>query len=161
MTNPSPTLQAAQLALTIGLVHAGFSLYWALGGRWLLDTVGKGPEEMLRASALGAPAALALIALFKALAAVIPWLNARGKMPWPKLWRGISLVGGAFLVLYGGFNTLVAWGVLLGLIPSAGYDRTAMQGHAFLWDPLFFQWGAALLYSLWLSRTEGAAKVQQ
>ncbi|GAA5501344.1 hypothetical protein Dxin01_01076 [Deinococcus xinjiangensis] len=161
MTNPSSALQAAQLALTIGLVHAGFSLYWALGGRWLLNTVGKGPEEMLRASALGAPAALALIALFKALAAVIPWLNTQGKLPWPRLWRGISWAGGVFLVLYGGVNTLAAWGVLLGVIHSDGYDRTAMQGHAFLWDPLFFQWGAALLYSLWLSRTEVAAKVQQ
>lgn len=29
------------LACIAGTVHAGFSLYWALGGQWLLATVGQ------------------------------------------------------------------------------------------------------------------------
>lgn len=148
-------MQLVQLACTLGLVHAGFSLYWALGGRWLLNTVGKGPEDMLQSLSIGAPAALGFIALFKALAAIIPLLNALGRMPWPKLWRGISWVGGVFLVLYGGGVALTSWLVLLGVIPSENYDRTAMIGHAFIWDPLFFQWGALLIWHLWLTRKGG------
>ena len=148
----SRSFRLVQLACAVGLLHAAFSLYWALGGRWLLETVGKGPEEMLNKTAIGATGALLLIALFKALAAVIPVLNAQGRMPWPRLWRGISWVGGIFLVLYGGVNTLVALGVLLGVIPSPEYDRAAMLGHAFLWDPLFLLWGAALVGHLWQSR---------
>ena len=75
------SFRLVQLACTVGLLHAAFSLYWALGGRWLLETVGKGPEEMLNKTAIGATGALLLIALFKALAAVIPVLNAQGRMP--------------------------------------------------------------------------------
>ena len=29
------------VACGLGLVHAAFSLYWALGGQWLLATVGR------------------------------------------------------------------------------------------------------------------------
>jgi len=37
-----------------------------------------------------------------------------------------------------GANTVVAALVLAGGIdPDGGYDRRAMIGHAFLWDPLF------------------------
>lgn len=146
------SFRLVQLACAVGLLHAAFSLYWALGGRWLLETVGKGPEEMLNKTAIGAAGALLLIALFKALAAIVPVLNAQERMPWPRLWRGISWAGGVFLVLYGGVNTLVALGVLLGVIPSPEYDRAAMLGHAFLWDPLFLLWGAALVGHLWQSR---------
>lgn len=54
---------------------------------------------------------------------------------------------------YGGINTIVALSVLAGVIrPEGGYDADAMMGHAFLWDPLFFFWGGALVLSLWLSR---------
>ena len=31
---------ALWLAAVVGVLHGLFSLYWALGGRWLLDTVG-------------------------------------------------------------------------------------------------------------------------
>jgi hypothetical protein len=31
----------AWIAMALGLAHAGFSAYWALGGRWLLPTVGE------------------------------------------------------------------------------------------------------------------------
>ena len=33
---PSPTIRLAWLACVLGLAHAGFSAYWALGGRCLL-----------------------------------------------------------------------------------------------------------------------------
>ncbi|BDP42393.1 hypothetical protein DAETH_23620 [Deinococcus aetherius] len=149
---PRVALSPLQLACVLGLIHAAFSLYWALGGRWLLETVGQGPRELLKSGPLSVGASLGLIALFKAAAAILPVLNGQDRLPWPKLWRGISWVGGVFLILYGGVNTLVAWGVLSGLVASPGYNRSAMLGHAALWDPLFLLWGAALVLHLWLSR---------
>jgi hypothetical protein len=54
---------------------------------------------------------------------------------------------------YGGVNTVVNGAVLGGAIrPAGGYGANAMIGHAWLWDPLFFIWGTALILSLWYSR---------
>jgi hypothetical protein len=95
---------------------------------------------------------LGLVALVKAAAAVIPVLVAY-RMPWPQVWRVVSWVGGAGLLLYGGANVVISGAVLAGLIRvDGGYDRTAMIGHVALWNPLFALWGLALLGSLWLSR---------
>ncbi|WP_135229343.1 DUF3995 domain-containing protein [Deinococcus fonticola] len=145
-------MRAVRIAFLVGVIHAAFSLYWALGGTWLLDTVGQRPQDFVKSGPLSASLVLGLIALFKALAAVIPLLNAQGRLPWPKLWRGISWVGGVFLVLYGGFVTLTSLAVLGGLVNFGAYDRPAMLGHAFLWDPLFLMWGVALVWHLWQTR---------
>ncbi len=149
-------LLAAALA---GLVHAGFSLYWALGGGWLLDTVGAWAVDLQRTEPLAAGAALTAVALAKAAGAVLPWLATRGRAPWPRLWRGLAWPGSVVLVLYGGLNTVVSCLVLAGAIrPDGGYDRAAMVGHAFLWDPLFLVWGALLLAGLVTTRTRGRTR---
>lgn len=136
-----------------GALHAGGSLYWALGGQWLLATVGQWAVDLSAQAPLAAGLALGLVALLKFLAATIPIGVAYGRVPWPRFWRAISWVGGTLLIIYGGVNTIVSGAVLAGLIrPEGGYDPVAMRGHAFLWDPLFFIWGAALVFSLWLSR---------
>lgn len=136
-----------------GMLHAAASLYWAIGGRWLLATVGQWAADLAAQAPLAAGLALGSVALLKALAAAIPIGVAYGRVPWAKFWRAISWVGGGLLVIYGGLNTVVSGAVLAGLIrPEAGYDPVAMKGHAFLWDPLFFIWGTALVLSLWLSR---------
>jgi hypothetical protein len=78
---------------------------------------------------------------------------AYGRLPWRRFWRTVSWVSGSFLILHGGVNVVVSCAVLAGLItPDGGFDRPAMLGHAFLWDPLFALWGAALVASLALSR---------
>ncbi len=41
-------LRAAWAALFVGLLSAAVSLYWALGGTWLLDTIGGSLEEQGR-----------------------------------------------------------------------------------------------------------------
>lgn len=102
---------------------------------------------------LAAGITLGLVATVKLLGATIPVGVAYGRLPWPRLWRGVSWAGGLLLVVYGGINTIVALGVLAGVIrPEGGYDAVAMMGHAYLWDPLFLLWGGALVLSLWLSR---------
>ncbi|GAA3701768.1 DUF3995 domain-containing protein [Microlunatus aurantiacus] len=148
------SLLAVGAAAAFGLVHAAFSAYWAIGGDWLLRTVGAWAVGLRDDSPTAAALGLGAVALVKAVAAVVPVLVAYGRLPWRPLLRAVSWVGGGFLILYGGVNVVVSGAVLAGLItPDGGFDRPAMIGHAFLWDPLFALWGAALVVSLALSRT--------
>jgi len=136
-----------------GAVHAGFSLYWALGGHWLLATVGQWAVDLSTEAPLAAGITLGLVAAAKLLGATIPIGVAYGRLPRPRFWGGVSWAGGLLLVAYGGVNTIVALAVLAGEIrPEGGYDANAMTGHAYLWDPRFLLWGGALVLSLWLSR---------
>ncbi|MFD1846476.1 DUF3995 domain-containing protein [Arthrobacter flavus] len=138
-------------------MHAGFSLYWALGGRWLLATVGQWAVQLSVEAPFEAGLALGIVAVGKLLAATIPVVVAYGRLPWRRFWRAVSWVGGLLLVIYGGVNTVVSGAVLAGAIrPAGGYDLNAMIGHAWLWDPLFFIWGVALTLSLWYSRKSSA-----
>lgn len=141
-----------------GTLHAGFSLYWALGGQWLLATVGKWAVELSVQAPLESGLALTAVATAKLLAAAIPVGVAYGRLPWRGVWRPVAWGGGSILVVYGGANTVVSCAVLAGLLrPPEGYDVAAMIGHAWLWDPLFFVWGAALVASLWYSRSRPAS----
>jgi hypothetical protein len=141
------------LAGLAGAVHAGFSLYWALGGQWLLATVGQWAVDLSAEAPLTTGLVLGLVAAVKLLAAAIPIGFAYGRLPWPGFWRALSWAGGLLLVAYGGVNTVVAVAVLAGVIrPAGGFDPVAMRGHAYLWDPLFFLWGTFLVLALWLSR---------
>ncbi|VXC45071.1 DUF3995 domain-containing protein [Pseudoclavibacter sp. 8L] len=140
-------------AAAIGVVHAAFSAYWALGGTWLLSTIGAIAVEFSRREPLESGLLLGGVALVKLLAALIPVVLDAQRMPWPRVWRAICWVGGPGIVLYGLVNIVASGAVLLGiLIPEGGYDRDAMIGHALLWDPLFLIWGLALTGWLWLTR---------
>jgi len=135
-------LTAAALA---GLVHAGFSLYWALGGRWLLRTVGQWAVDYARDAPVVAGLVLAVVAAVKAAVAILPLVSGRRRLPRPRVWRGLSWLAAVVLVGYGGLNSVVAWLVLSGALrPGGGYDRQAMIGHGYLWDPLFLVWGLLL-----------------
>ena len=158
MAPPPPRLGLVLVwtAAVAGTLHGLASLSWALGSRWLLGTVGRWALDLAAARPVLAGLGLGAIGLAKLVAAVVPVLVAYGRMPWPRLWRAVSWVGGLGLVLYGGLNTVVAQLVLAGAIrPEGGYDPVAMAGHAWLWDPLFLLWGGALVLSLPLTRRPG------
>ncbi|MCC9176763.1 DUF3995 domain-containing protein [Arthrobacter sp. zg-Y750] len=141
-------------ACAAGLVHAAFSLYWAVGGQWLLDTVGRWAVEQSVLEPLRTGLILAVVALIKIAAAHLPVALAYGQLSVAGYWRAACWAGAVLLVLYGGANMAVSQAVLSGLVrPETGYDRAAMIGHAWLWDPLFLLWGAALLGYLLLTRT--------
>lgn len=144
-------------ACAVALVHAGFSAYWAFGGRWLLDTVSGQATDLAADDPVAATVVVGAAAVVKAVAGVAPVVvEARGRGALRRVVRGVSWVGGSFLVLYGGVVAGVAVVVLTGLVdPGGPIDRRAMIGHAVLWDPLFALWGALLLSGLWLTRQRG------
>lgn len=65
------------IAMEAGLIHGAASLYWALGGNWLLVTVGQFAVEMQREGGLQFHIMLGAIAGAKIAAAVIPWVDHR------------------------------------------------------------------------------------
>ena len=142
-------------AFAFGMLHAAFSVYWAVGGRWLLPTVGQWAVRAAAQNPGQTGLVLGGVALAKAVGATVPVLVAYNRLPWRRTWRGLSWLGGTVLILYGAINVTVSGAVLLGFTrPADGYDRNAMIGHALLWDPLFAVWGAALITHLWSSRNQ-------
>ncbi|MCY1213248.1 hypothetical protein D9M72_250150 [compost metagenome] len=73
------------LACIAGTVHAGFSLYWALGGQWLLATVGLWALQPSAEAPLETGLLLGIVAIGKLLAAMIPVVVAYERMPWQGL----------------------------------------------------------------------------
>ena len=136
-------------AAVFGGIHAGFSLYWSAGGTWLIWSLGGSLVEAFQ----GREWVLAPVGMVKLVAAAAPLgLAARG-CPRRRLTRSACWLGAALLIAWGGTNTVVGSLVLGGILqPGSGYDRPGMIGHAWLWDPLFLAWGAALAFGLWASR---------
>jgi hypothetical protein len=138
MTSRTRLLTAAA---AVGLLHALVSAYWALGGTWLVSTVGQWAADWARDEPGTAFAVLGAVALLKTAGAVVPLLVDTDR----RAWRGVLGGGALVLVVYGVANTVGAWLVLSGLVDPAGVpDRAALLGHALLWDPLFALWGALL-----------------
>ena len=148
----------ALAGLVVGLAYAAISVYWAVGGRWLLNTVGILPSQPGQAGHLAALLAVWGAAAVKAVAAVLPLL-AIGV--WPRtangglrrLARVLTWIEAAILVGYG--LVLTASGLLVqaGVIKAAAHaDRLAQEWHAYLWDPWFLIWGIFVFLALWRSR---------
>lgn len=136
-------------ASAIGVIHAGFSLYWAAGGTLLVWSLGSDLVESFR----GREWLLAPIGAVKLVAAVGPLVLARAGWPARRVTRSACWLGPLLLIIWGGLNTTVGNLVLAGVIrPESGFDRAGMIGHAYLWDPLFLAWGAALALGLIASR---------
>lgn len=53
-------------------------------------------------------------------------------------------VAAVVLVVYGALNVVGAGLGLAGVANDGHVDRTALWGHALLWDPWFVLWGALL-----------------
>ncbi|GAA1558378.1 hypothetical protein GCM10009827_094160 [Dactylosporangium maewongense] len=132
-------------AAAAGLLHAGFSLYWAFGGRWLLPTVGQWAVTVARESPVTAGLLLVAVAAVKCTVVVVPLVTSRRSLPRPGAWRAFAWLAAIVLTGYGALNSIAAWLVLGGVLrPEGGFDRQAMLGHAYLWDPLFLVWGLLL-----------------
>lgn len=162
---PNRTAESAQVVHTayilawvaagLGLLHAAISVYWGLGGTWLLDTIGgaleaggRSGDPLLRVLVWVA-VGLKLSAVIAGILAVLP--NRRGRARW--LARLVAWTAAIILTLYGGVLTIAGLLVQTGIIPAApDADHRALAWHAFFWDPWFLLWGLVLGGALWRSR---------
>ena len=137
--------RALIVAAIAGATHAAFSFYWAAGGDALLETLGARVVDQFADKRW----LLIPVALVKLGFALAPALLHRGHWPARRITRTLCWLGAAVLIGWGGLNTAVGNLVLAGAVhPAGGYDRAGMIGHAWLWDPLFLIWGAALALGL-------------
>jgi Protein of unknown function (DUF3995) len=148
---------AAWAAFAVGLLYAAVSLYWALGGGWLLDTVGASLTQASRsASALVVIAVWFAVGL-KVIASVLPLPAAAaitpGSLRWRRLLRALSWIEAAILTVYGLIWTAAGLLVQAGVIGTpASADHRALAWHAYLWDPWFLVWGVLVTAALLRSR---------
>lgn len=144
------------VATAAGTLHAAATLYWAVGGTWLLETVGQWAVEAREENRLLTSLGLALVGLAKLAGAWVPVLVEQGRLPWRAMWRTVAWGGGGALALYSMVNTVGGILALTGVIDLGGADNNdptvATAGQALLWQPLFLVWAVALLGGLWRSR---------
>jgi hypothetical protein len=158
-------LRLAQAASVAGLAYAAISVYWALGGTWLLDTVGGTLGQQGRAGNPGIVLAVWAAAVLKIIGAIVP-LAAAGVTPGPatttrrRQMRILAWVEAAILTIYGlaltGAGLLVQSGAIA---PPASADHRALAWHAYLWDPWFLLWGALVTAALVRSRQPHPARI--
>ena len=151
-------LRAASAACVVGLLYAGISVYWGLGGTWLLDTVGGALAQQGRNRTAGAIFAVWAAAALKAIAAVLPLLALRpfGSAARLRQLRLAGWIAAVVLIVYGLVLTVVGLLVQTGAIQtSANADHRALAWHAYLWDPWFLVWGLLIAAALcWAPRGE-------
>lgn len=141
---------ALGIAAVLGLVHAGASIYWGLGGDALLNTVGQTADRISEGQFADGRWLLVLIGMAKAVLAMAPALTAR--RPGAGVLRPGYWLGATALIAWGAINTTTAGLLLLGVLPRPEpFDSAAAVGHALLWDPLFLAWGVALAAGMWLT----------
>ncbi|MEJ7635329.1 DUF3995 domain-containing protein [Aeromicrobium sp.] len=148
----SPEPRPWLLATTVlGLAHAAVSLWWALGGTWLLGTVGGQIEEWGRAGSPGLRLLLLVVVAVKVTAVALTWLAVlRGG----RIERILAWTAGAVLTAYGGMFTFVGVLVVSDVVSApAEADLYALKWHALFWDPWFLLWGLCTLAAMWLSRS--------
>ena len=93
-------LRLAQEALAVGLAYAAISVYWGLGGIWLVTTVSGSLERDARA--VWAAAGLKTVAAILPLRAVRALRSSAPERPaWPALLWVLTWIEAAVLTLYG------------------------------------------------------------
>jgi hypothetical protein len=141
----------AWAALVIGLLYTAVSVYWGVGGTWLLDTVGGSLATGGRAGDAAVLAALWGAVVLKLVAAVLPLevlRRERRRRHSTLLWR-LAWAEAAILTAYGFVLTAVGLLVQADLIHRARHaDERALAWHAYLWDPWFLVWGLLVARAL-------------
>jgi Protein of unknown function (DUF3995) len=153
----STATRAGWVAFCLGLAYAAISVYWGLGGTWLLGTVGGSLERAGRQGGLAISLVLWAAAGLKVAAAVLPLLAVGRRLdaPWQRTVWASAWVECAILTGYGLVLTGVGLLIQAGLVPTgADADHRALAWHAFLWDPWFLVWGLVIFAALWLVRRD-------
>jgi Protein of unknown function (DUF3995) len=135
---------AAMAAFGVGLLNAAVSVYWGLGGTWLLATVGGSLQRQGRDGTAILVLAVWAAVVIKIVAAVLPLLALRRvtSSGWNRAVSLLAWIEAGILTVYGLVLTVVGLLVQVSAIhPTAGADHRALAWHAYLWDPWFLLWG--------------------
>lgn len=147
----------ARAACAVGVVYAGVSVYWGLGGTWLVDTVGGSLAKRGRAGDAAVLGAVWGAAVLKLIAAWLPIAAVRApgqRKVWVLAWLAAGI-----LVLYGLVLSAVGWLVQAGVVRAAAHaDHRALAWHAYLWDPWFLVWGLLIAWALVRARTAALSR---
>ena len=137
---------AAYAAAVLAFAYAAVSLYWTMGGRLLLETVGRTAVEVARGGGMPAvllgltATVLKVVAGLLALVLVRPWGRAV-----PRRWLLICLAAAsAVLTGYGGLIVAAGALALSGTVHTGGADLRALRWHVAVWDMWFLLWGLPL-----------------
>jgi uncharacterized protein DUF3995 len=155
----STLVWAGYAACAWGLVFAGISFYWGLGGRLGVDTLGGSLERLARARDPVIIAAVWVTGFLKvggallALALVEPW---GGRLPRPLLLL-LGWGAAAVLTLYGGILVSGEALVATGLVRPAQVDWRPLLWHLYVWDMSFLVWGVLFALAAW-RRTRMASR---
>ncbi|HEV3295679.1 MAG TPA: DUF3995 domain-containing protein [Streptosporangiaceae bacterium] len=155
----------AQAACGAGLAYAAVSMYWALGGTWLLDTVAGTLEQQGRAGNPGIILAVCAAAALKVIGAIVPLAAAgvtarQATNAVKRRARVLAWLEAAILTIYGLVLTVAGLLAQSGAIPAAASaDPWALAWHACLWDPWFLLWGALAAAALPRSRQPGVTRI--
>jgi hypothetical protein len=131
------------LFLISGSLHSLATFYWAFDGELGLETVGYWTIEFKQNYGVEFLIILFFVGLLKLTATWTPIILLFKENI---LINIMSYIGGSFLIVYGGLNSISGWLKILGIIP---FDfKLSIIGQAFIWDPLFLLWGLGLLIFL-------------
>lgn len=141
----------ARAVCAVGLLSAGVSAYWGVGGTWLLDTLGGGLERLARDRDAPALFLISVVVALKIVAAVLPILlvSGRASVAWTRRLRALAWLEAAILTLYGLVYTVVGLMVQADVLHApAGSNQRALAWHTYLWDPWFLVWGLLVVAAL-------------
>ena len=151
-------------AAAVGGLFALVSMYWGLGGTWLLDTIGGSLEAQGRAGSAGIVVLLWASVVLKIVAALLPlavirrWGPARIR---PAI-TALAWSAGIILTGYGLVLTVAGLLVQVGIIATGPEsNQRALAWHAFLWDPWFLLWGLLSLAALISFRGLQASRISR
>lgn len=92
---------AARAACVVGLLYAAVSLYWAAGGKWLLNTVGGSFARPGPANDATVIIAVWAAAVLKLAAALLPLLALRNPRRQPRVACLLAWIAAGTLIIYG------------------------------------------------------------
>lgn len=141
---------ALVVAAAAGLAHGAFSISWALGSTFMIDTVGLPLTRMLVEDPEGLRRNMAFIAVIKVMAALVPLLLLR-RVP-GLLRRAIIIVSwlGAGWLLLTSVQRLSGNAAALarGAPFPDGTTAASLTWQISMWQPVFILWSCALLLAL-------------
>jgi Protein of unknown function (DUF3995) len=154
---------AAHGAAVLAFGYAVVSLYWAVGGRGLLSTVGGYVQQLADRGGAGAVLVAVVVLLAKVAGGVLALALIRpSALPVSRRWllTGAGAVS-VLLVIYGAVNVAAGALVLSGAIhPAGSVDRTALRWHVAVWDLWFLVWGMLLAVATVSCRRAARGPVQ-